>query len=200
MGTIIARWEWRTFGREFGIAETRFTALEAAQVQKSEETYLLTDGSDANVKIRNDLLDIKILEHVDQNGLEQWRPVLKESFPLGDPVIAQLRGVLGLPRGALRPERLSLDQLLADLANSARNVHVVGVRKKRTRYDVHGCIGEITEVVADEREIRTVAIEDADSAKVIVAVRAMGLEHFPNTSYPRGLKQLMGLCPGAPQS
>jgi exopolyphosphatase/guanosine-5'-triphosphate,3'-diphosphate pyrophosphatase len=195
MGNIIARWEWRTFGQEFGVAETRFAALEAGHVQKSEEIYLLSTGSDANVKVRNDLLDIKILEHVDQNGLEQWRPVLKEPFPLGDLAIAQFRGVLGLPRGALYPDRLSLDQLLADLAGSA-SVHVVSVRKTRTRYDVHGCVGEMTEVIADGKSVRTVAVEDADSAKVIAAVRAMGLEHYPNTSYPRGLKQLVGLSLG----
>jgi exopolyphosphatase/guanosine-5'-triphosphate,3'-diphosphate pyrophosphatase len=200
MGTIIARWEWRTFGQEFGIAASRFAALEAGQVQQSAETYLLTDTSDANVKIRNELLDIKILEHVDQNGLEQWRPVLKETFPLGDPAIAQLRGVLGLQRGALRPGRLSLDQLLADLASAARNVHVIGVRKTRTRYDVHGCTGEVTEVEADGQTARTIAIEDADSAKVIAVVRAMGLERYPNTSYPRGLKQLVGLSLGAASS
>jgi exopolyphosphatase/guanosine-5'-triphosphate,3'-diphosphate pyrophosphatase len=199
MGTTIARWEWRTFGQEFGIAESRFAALEAKQVQDSQETYLLTEASDANVKIRNQLLDIKILEHVDQNGLEQWRPVLKEPFPLGEPAIAQLRGVLGLPRGALRPERLSLDQLLSDLG-VARRVHVIGVRKTRTRYEVLGCTGEVTEVKADGETVRTVAIEDAAPAKVIAAVRDMGLERFPNTSYPRGLKQLMGLPLGASAS
>ena len=37
------------------------------------------------------------------------------------------------------------------------------------------------------------AIEDADATRVIEAVRAMGLDHFPNTSYPRGLKHLLGM-------
>ena len=59
----------------------RFAALTEEKVQHSEEVYLVAAGSDANVKIRDELLDIKLLEHVDSNGLEQWRPVLKEPFP-----------------------------------------------------------------------------------------------------------------------
>ena len=48
--------------QEFGEAEDRFKALGAEKVQESEETYLLAAGSDANVKIRDQLLDIKLLE------------------------------------------------------------------------------------------------------------------------------------------
>ena len=95
----------------------RFAALEPEKVQKSEEIYLLAAGSDANVKIRDGLLDIKLLEHVDANGLEQWRPVLKEPFPLT---------ALGCQFGQVRAsacrkrprvaDSLSLEQLLAEVA------------------------------------------------------------------------------------
>ena len=40
--------------------------------------------------------DIKLLERVDANGLEQWRPTLKEPFPLADSALAQFRAALGL--------------------------------------------------------------------------------------------------------
>ena len=81
MDKIVPRWEWRTFGQDFGPAEPQFAALGPEKVQKSAEVYLLADGSDANVKIRDQLLDIKQLECVNHDGLEQWRPVLKEPFP-----------------------------------------------------------------------------------------------------------------------
>jgi len=35
--------------------------------------------------------------------------------------------------------------------------------------------------------------EDADPVKVIAAVRAVGLDRYSNTSYTRGLKEIMGL-------
>jgi exopolyphosphatase/guanosine-5'-triphosphate,3'-diphosphate pyrophosphatase len=192
MDQIVPRWEWRTFGHDFAAAEPRLAALAAETVQKSEEIYLLSTSSDANVKIRDGLVDIKLLERVDANGLEQWRPALKEPFPLAHSALAQVRAALGLPAASARDEGRSLDGLLTGLTPSGGPVRVVNVRKTRTRFHVHGCVAELTDVVADGTEVRTVAIEDADPAKVIAAVRAMGLDRYPNLSYPRGLKQVIG--------
>ncbi len=69
-------------------AEAAFAALTEEKVQQSEELYLVSAASDANVKIRDGLLDIKLLEHVDSNGLEQWKPVIKEPFPLKASAVA----------------------------------------------------------------------------------------------------------------
>ncbi len=193
MANIILRWEWRTFGERFGDADARFAALTEEKVQKSEEVYLVAAGSDSNVKIRDGLLDIKLLERVDSNGLEQWRPLRKEHFPLSGSAVAALRTALGLRAGAASYDSLSLDQLLAKIAAAGGPVHVVNVSKTRTRYTVQGCISEVTDVIANGRKVRTVAIEDADALKVIAAVRAMGLDPFENMSYPRGLNILIGL-------
>ncbi len=193
MEHLVSRWEWRTFGQNFGAAEPRFAALAALKVQSSEEIYLLAAGSDANVKVRDQLLDIKVLERVDSNGLEQWRPALKEPFPLAAPAIAQVRAALGLPAKLLTGDTMPLEKLLAESAASHGAVRAVTVKKTRTRYDIHGCVSELTDVFADGTHVRTVAIEDADPAKVIAAVVAMGLDGYRNTSYPRGLKQVVGL-------
>ena len=53
---------------------------------------------------------------------------------------------------------------------------------------------EMTEVIADGRPTRSVAIKLEDPARVLAAVREMGLGHFENLSYPRGLKRLLGLA------
>src|SRR6185312_14012078 len=191
MDPIVPRWEWRTFGQVFGAAELRLAALATEAVQNSEEIYLVSSSSDANVKIRDDLVDIKVLERVDTDGLEQWRPVLKEPFPLADSALAQVRAALGLPTVPPGSEGRSLAGLLAALAPPGGPVRVVNVRKTRTRFHVHGCVAELTNVIADGQEVRTVAIEDVEPAKVVAAVRAMELDQYPNTSYPRGLRQLM---------
>jgi exopolyphosphatase / guanosine-5'-triphosphate,3'-diphosphate pyrophosphatase len=193
MDHIVPRWEWRTFGQTFGEAESRFAALAAEKVQNSDEVYLLATGSEANAKIRDKLLDIKILERVDPHGLEHWRPALKEPFPLGAAATDQLRAALGLEARALAADRLTLDQLLAKLARPAGPVCIVNVTKTRTRYHIHGCIAELTDVVAAGKKTRTAAIEDTDPDKVIAAVRAMGLDGYTNINYPRGLKQLVGM-------
>ena len=193
MENIIPRWEWRAFGHEFGDAEPRFAALAPEKTQNSEEVYLLAAGSDANVKIRDNLLDIKQLERVNEDGLEQWRPVLKEPFPLAIATVASLRAALGLPVIASDGDALSLDAFLARVESAAVGLRVVNVSKRRTRYHVLGCVAELTDVAADGKKVRTVAIEDADPARVIAAVRAMGLDGYPNINYPRGLKQLVGM-------
>jgi len=76
---IVPRWEWRTFGARFeGAAEGHFASLQAERVQDSDELYLLsTETTKSVVKVRAGLLDVKHLEQVNDEGLEQWRPVLK---------------------------------------------------------------------------------------------------------------------------
>ena len=193
MENTVPRWEWRTFGEEFGAADARFAAQKAEKVQKSEEVYLLAAHSDANVKIRDGLLDVKLLERVDANGLEQWRPVSKERFPVNASTVASVRKALALPEAAPKAASLSLDQFLAEIAPAGGAVHIVKVSKTRIRYVVQGCISEVTDVVAGGHKVRTIAIEDADAAKVIAAVRTMGLDGHENTSYPRGLKKVICL-------
>ncbi len=191
---IVPRWEWRTFGADFGPFEDQFRALAPEKVQSGSEVYILAAGSDANVKFRDDLLDIKQLERVSPDGLEQWRPILKEPFPLAAGTLARLRAALGLPDSAIQGDALSFDALVAALESASRQIRGLRVDKTRTRYHIHGCVAELTDVVADGKKVRTAAIEDEDPAKVIAAVRATRLDGYPNVSYPRGLKQLVGMC------
>ena len=64
------------------------------------------------------------------------------------------------------------------------------------RYVIGGCTSELSDVTAGGREIQTVAIESEDAAAVIAAVRSIGLGDYVNTSYPRGLADLID---GTPQ-
>ena len=193
MDLIVPRWEWRTFRQDLSKVEPRFAALAPDKVQQSAEVYVLVIDSDANVKYRDNLLDIKQLECVNDDGLEQWRPLLKEPFPLAPATIAQVRAALGLPATLMNGDAMTFEALVAALESAAATIRTVSVTKIRTRYHIHGCSAELTDVVADGRKVRTVAIEDKDPAQVTAAVRAMELDHYPNINYPRGLKQLIGM-------
>jgi len=189
---IIARWEWRTFGASFGEADHRLDTLESSPVQKSEEVYLLSPHTDANVKIRDGLMDIKALEQVNAEGLEQWRPVMKADFPLPAAEVARVCAALGV--GTISGlKEYTLEQLESELTQASRGVHVVQVHKQRQRCNIGGCTAEITGVIANGKPIRTVAIEHEDPGRVLAAVREMTLDQFENISYPRGLKRLLGL-------
>jgi exopolyphosphatase/guanosine-5'-triphosphate,3'-diphosphate pyrophosphatase len=193
---IIPRWEWRTFGDRFGAADERFAELVAERVQESDETYLLSPANDANVKIRDALMDIKALVEVGTDGLEQWRPVMKATFPLTRDVARDVCAALGVALPASLGDAVTLEQLGAGLAE--QGVRAVAVHKRRARYTIDGCTSELTDVVADKRRMRTVAIESEDAGRVLEAVSSMGLSAHENVSYPRGLKALLGMRrPGA---
>ncbi len=193
METVIPRWEWRTFAASFGDAERGVRELEASDAQESDEVYFLAPGSDANVKIRNGLMDIKTLEQVNADSLEQWRPVMKGEFPLSAPDVEKVCAALQVTPPAAR-EVYTLEQLQAELTHLSRGVRVVRVHKKRRRGTVGGCLAEVTEVVADGQATRTVAIECEDPTRVQAAVQEMGLDRFENVNYPRGLKRLVGMA------
>jgi exopolyphosphatase/guanosine-5'-triphosphate,3'-diphosphate pyrophosphatase len=191
MAAIIPRWEWRTFDSEDKVAIRQFSSLTAETLQDSNEVYLLSPVNDANVKIRDALMDIKTLEQVGTTGLEQWRPVLKATFPLDGDAVGQVYAALGLPAPPSVREATTLEDLEADL--QADRVRAVNVHKLRLRYAIDGTMAEMTEVVAGDRRTRTVAVESEDPARVEAVLRRFGLVGIPNQSYPRGLKALIGM-------
>ena len=182
------RWEWRTFGERFGAVEDRFAALTPESVHESDEVYLLSPLADETVKVRDGLLDVKHLQQVNEDGLEQWKPVLKEGFPLS----ADAVGVAFAALGVAAPSSTSV-LTVDDLVAVSKALVAVPVRKRRMHYMLAGCMAELTEVKTETRATRTIAVEAEDPARVIAAVRELGLSSRSNVSFPRGLKTLLGL-------
>ena len=187
MADIIPRWEWRTFGTEFGLAEEAFAAMTPNGVADSEELYFLAPGG-ANVKIRDNLLDIKELQETDADGLERWLPIMKQAFPLRAEDVADVVSSLGVPPVSLARDAYTLDEFLAELIDLMPEVRVVKVHKHRVRYLVGGCMSELTDVIVDRHRTRTIAVESEEKAAVLEAVRNLGLEGYVNTNYPSGLR------------
>ena len=182
---LIPRWEWRTFGTDLGAAAERLAAVEPQRVQESDEVYLLSVSDDATVKLRDELMDVKRLERVDDHGLEQWLPVLKAQFPLSAEDAGSVLSALGVdaPTGVLS----SFDDL-----RRIEGVLAVPVHKRRRRYTVAGCASELTDVDTDHGATRTIAVESEDPALVLAALRELGLESRRNVNYVRGLSALAG--------
>jgi exopolyphosphatase / guanosine-5'-triphosphate,3'-diphosphate pyrophosphatase len=188
--TVVPRWEWRTFGRSFGPAEDRFAALSPERVQESDELYLLSKTVDENVKVRDGLLDVKQLAHVNGDGLEQWVPVLKEPFPLAATTATGVLERLAASAAAPGRDAYTLDEFVRELVVPSTQLLAVQVHKRRQRYTVGGCLTELTALRTDVGETRTVAVESEDADRVIATVRDLGLASYTNTSFPRGLKAL----------
>ena len=186
---IVQRWEWRTFGVQLTPAEEYLADKVPTGTQESDELYLLSEQGDT-VKVRAGLMDIKLLREVGFNGLERWEPVLKAAFPLGPDDIAAVFAALRQPAPALARESYSVEELLSELVEPHPGVRSVPVHKRRVRYTIEGCIGELSDVQVGEWATRTIAIESADLDAVVAAVRTVGLGNRINTSYPRGMGAL----------
>ena len=185
--TIVARWEWRAFGPDFATAEAAFASLKPERVEESDEVYLLSRDGDASVKVRAGRLDVKQLEAVRDDGLEQWRPVLKAAFPLSASevrlVLAALNAAGPRPRGA---------DSAAELAASSPELHALRVHKRRAHYTVGSCLAELTTLKTARGATSTVAVESPEPARVAEVVREIGLDTRRNVCVARGLKALVG--------
>jgi exopolyphosphatase/guanosine-5'-triphosphate,3'-diphosphate pyrophosphatase len=192
MPAIVPRWEWRTFGERFGAADGRFAELSPERVHESDELYLLSLEGDDTVKVRDGLMDVKHLERVNDDGLEQWIPVMKAAFPLPAADVGSVLAGLRVAVPSLARTAYTLDELLDELVRPSRDLLAVEVHKRRVHYLLGGCMAELTEVRTDRATTRTIAVESEDPTRVLAAVRELGLGSLQNTSFPRGLKALVG--------
>jgi exopolyphosphatase/guanosine-5'-triphosphate,3'-diphosphate pyrophosphatase len=183
---IRPRWEWRTFASSVGPALAAFDAMASTGVQESDETYLLAPGGDV-VKVRDGLLDVKLLREVSPAGLQRWEPVLKAAFPVGADDVTRATEALGVAAGPLARATYTLDEFLDEVARPSGAIRVVPVHKRRVRYRVNGCSSEVSDVDVEGRTIRTIAIESEDADAVLEAVHAVGLDGFLNQDYRTGL-------------
>jgi exopolyphosphatase / guanosine-5'-triphosphate,3'-diphosphate pyrophosphatase len=187
---VVPRWEWRTFGESLELPADALTLLTATEVRESDERYVLSPTSEASVKLRDDLIDVKLLEGVDENGLQQWRPVLKAEPPLSVDEARRVLEALGVPV----PDRFDREtygpEQFRELLHSA-GVESVPVHKTRRRFKGGDCLVELTTVRAEGQVADTVAVESEDPESVVQMVAHLGFPLRPNVSVPRRLKELV---------
>lgn len=193
MSKIIARWEWRTFGEAFGQAEARIKTYPEDKARTSSEVYILSTQSMDNTKIRDMLMDIKTLQQVNSDKLEQWFPVMKAGFPLAPPVLSDVFRAWKAPLPKLQREAYGYEEFLRELVEPHPDLRTVAVDKERHGFMINGCIVEIADLKFDGRPIRTVAVEMEDPAAVIRTVRELGLDGFENVNYLKALKRFAGM-------
>lgn len=187
--TVVARWEWRIFGDGFGAAERRLTNATPGRIEDSDEVYVVALGSDASVKLRDGRVDAKRLLRVDRDGLEQWTPVLKATFPLTPPDVATVLELLGASPVA---RAMTTQEDFLALVEAHPDLTAVPVHKHREHYTFAGCMAESSELRTAAGAIRTLAVEAPDPGRVSAAVGALGLDGRPVVSVPRALKALIG--------
>lgn len=191
---VVPRWECRVFG-DLEAADGALEAVRSVDPVESDETYVLSLYGDASLKIRDGLLDIKVLTRVNGAGLQLWVPTMKAAFPLDDAAVATCFEALGAPPPSGPGSEVQVEEFLTGLVGSRDDLRVVEVHKSRHRSLLDGCMVELTALTAEGATVLTVAVESPDPAVVLDTVRRLGLEGRPNTCVAQGLKSLLGWGP-----
>ena len=200
MSNPLGRFEFRIWGNHLSPFRDRLAAIAApSEPRESAETYILSRATDAaNVKIRDDLLDIKLMS--EQVGrLERWRPVLKSGFPLDSrTIVEQVFPNLGVAVPQIAQPSYTHGEFIRDLVRPNRDLAIVEVVKIRSQYTSDKYTAEFAEVrIAGGATSETVEIESEDPAAVLRAIAKLGLNSHANINYVRHLKLMTGMTPRA---
>jgi exopolyphosphatase / guanosine-5'-triphosphate,3'-diphosphate pyrophosphatase len=200
MSNPLGRFEFRVWGNHLIPFRDRLAALATPSgPRESAETYVLSRATDAaNVKIREGLLDLKLM--IEQLGrLERWRPLLKAGFPLDSrTIVEQVFPHLGAPVPHIAQPSYTHGEFIRDLVRPHRDLAIVEVVKVRTKFTVERYTAEFSEVkIAGGATSETVAIESDDPAAVLRAIAKLGLNSHANINYVRHLKLMTGMTPDA---
>jgi hypothetical protein len=159
----------------------------------SSETYVLSEASPHNVKIRANRLEVKLLEDVRDDGCELWRPVLTAVFPVAARDLVAVWDAWGLPFTPFMRSAYFVDQFFSEVVGPTHQLRAVSVTKARARFSVLGCQAERALLSIGGAQWETVALEDVDPARISSVLWSIG-EPLPATSnYPALLKQIVGM-------
>ncbi|MEN8133435.1 MAG: hypothetical protein ABFS45_25360 [Pseudomonadota bacterium] len=197
MNAIIPRYEFRAFAQNYGLVENKIRSLSPCErYRESREIYILSaDNKENNTKIRDDRMDIKVLEKRKQ-GLELWSPRMKGDFPMDVETMSdEVFPALGVASHQLNRSSYSLEQFLNEVIQNHRDLSAAQVSKYRFGFTVNGCITEIAQLLVNGAAIRTVAVESEDPEAVLQTKEILGLCEYENTSYPLAIKRIIGMEP-----
>ncbi|MBT8353164.1 MAG: hypothetical protein KJO60_01505 [Desulfofustis sp.] len=190
---IVPRAEFRVFGQ--GIIDIVGLAMWHAQaklfkIRQSKEVYILSrHTNEANVKIRDDLLDIKTKVGETAEGYEIFQPRGKFEFPVKNDELAVILDNLLVP---ITPEKpaYSFEEFL-DLVDSHPDLSAVDVEKERYGFSVDGVICEYAEVLFNGALIETACAESEDYKAMKEVIKKLEIADFENTNYLIAAKRVV---------
>jgi hypothetical protein len=200
MSIPLGRFEFRVWGNRLGPFRDRLAAIAApAEPHQDAETYILSRSTDAaNVKIRDGLLDIKLM--TEQVGrLERWSPILKAEFPLDSrTIVEQVFPHLAIATPHIAQSSYTHAEFIRDLVRPHRDLATAEVVKVRSQFMSEKYTAEFAEIrIAAGATSETVEIESEDPAAVLRLIAKLGLNSHANVNYVRHLKLMTGMTPRA---
>ena len=156
------------------------------------ETYFLSaKTSEANVKVRDGLLDIKTKVGETPEGYEIFQPRGKFQFPVKREELTAILKHLKVEM-ALERETYSIEEFIA-MACGHPDLVPVSVEKMRYGFTVGGVICEYAQVWFNGALVESACCESENYAAMRQAVEALGIANLPNTNYLRAAKRVVGM-------
>ena len=192
---VIPRAEFRVFGQ--GIIDVVGLAMWKAQaklfkIRQSKEVYILSrHTNEANVKVRDDLLDIKTKVGETEEGYEIFQPRGKFEFPVKKEELAAILENLQAPISADKPSYSFAE--FRDLIDAHPDLTAVDVQKERYGFSVDGVICEYAEVTFNGALVETACAESEDYSAMEKVIAKLEIAEFENTNYLVAAKRVVGL-------
>lgn len=193
---ITPRAEFRVFGRDI-IEPVKAkmwngkTVLFQARKMPAETYFLSRLTNEANVKVRDGLLDIKVKTGQTPEGYEIFQPRGKFQFPVRQEelaaITAHLKAEVSFPG-----DTCTIDQFIA-LAKSHPVLVPVTVEKMRYGFTIDGVICEYAQVWFNGAMVESACVESENYALMKNVVETLGLDGYPNTNYLRAAKSVVGI-------
>ena len=193
---IVPRAEFRVFGKDIiegGKAKmwNGKTVLFQARRMPAETYFLSANTNEANVKVRDGLLDIKTKVGETPEGYEIFQPRGKFQFPVKREDLATILSHLKVEL-ALDQATYTIDEFIA-LARQHPALVPVTVEKMRYGFTIDGIICEYAQVWFNGAMVESACAESENYDAMKGVVEGLGISAMPNTNYLKAAKQVVGL-------
>jgi hypothetical protein len=193
---IVPRAEFRVFGQCLieGVEARMWngkTVLFQARKMPLETYFLSTRTDEANVKVRDGLLDIKTKVGETADGYEIFQPRGKFQFPVKREDLSKILSHLQV-EVALPAESYTIDEFIA-IARAHPDLCPVTVEKMRYGFTIDGIICEYAQVWFNGAMVESACVESENYDGMRQVIESLGLARLPNTNYLRAAKKVVGM-------
>jgi hypothetical protein len=193
---IVPRAEFRVFGQGIiHIVKQKMwdagALLQKARRMPPETYFLSTRTSEANVKVREGLLDIKTKTGETPERYEIFQPRGKFQFPVKREELAAILAHLKVEM-PLEKETTTIEGFIA-MARRHPDLVPVSVEKMRYGFTVGGVICEYAQVWFNGAMVESACCESENYAAMRQVVETLGIAAMPNTNYLKAAKRVVGM-------
>ena len=193
---IVPRAEFRVFGT--GVIDTvkermwnGKTVLFQARRMPVETYFLSANTDEANVKVRDGLLDIKVKVGETPEGYEIFQPRGKFQFPVKREDLETILSYLKVST-PLDQDSYSIESFIA-MARRHPELCPVTVEKMRYGFTIDGIICEYAQVWFNGALLESACAESENYAGMKQVIEGLGISGLPNTNYLKAAKRVVGM-------